>query len=449
MRFHRLKTIAVAAGASASPRPRRRPPRPAGRRRTPRRPSRPAPTPPPRTARACSSSPTAGCRSAPGSCGRSRRTRRGHGGGRQLGRRRVRPLRPVGEQLGAARRRLVDGPRERDPGQRRRGDRLADVAAAHRGGLATRAHGGRGPTAIDDDGTAIVARSRLRSARRPRRRRRSHRDAAVGPGADRHDRRHARRRLRQRPRRRVRQRFPRGGHVGRGAGRERRPWDRRGRARDGPGAFSPAVESTVDPTQPLVDLRTFVTGDGSLLLFWTNGAAAGATERALQPGGGGRRLRDAAHADRRPRRLGPARVRGERGGRAAVLFPVASGSATSLRAILRNSSGTWGSARQVGPSVARKIGLLSVGVDGRGRVVALWGDSSSSTAPPDPRRPVELVDQSAQHLQPGQPALGHRRCTNPTLALSSSGDGLGSWVCSTASSGSITAPRLARLTAPS
>jgi len=136
-------------------------------------------------------------------------------------------------------------------------------------------------------------------------------------------------------------------------------------------------------------------------------------------------------------------------GRAAVLFPVASGSGSSLRAILRNSSGTWGSARQVGPSGARKIGLPSVGVDGRGRVVALWSDSSSSTAPrilaarsSSSTNPLNTYNQVSQRS-------GDRRCTNPTLALSTTGDGLGSWVCSTASSGSITGPRLARLTAPS
>jgi hypothetical protein len=42
-----------------------------------------------------------------------------------------------------------------------------------------------------------------------------------------------------------------------------------------------------------------------------------------------------------------------------------------------------------------------------------------------------------------------RRCQSPALALASSGDGFGSWLCSTSSSGTISGPRLARLTAPS
>jgi len=217
----------------------------------------------------------------------------------------------------------------------------------------------------------------------------------------------------------------------------------------GPGTFSPAVESTVEPTAPLVDLRTFVTGDGTLLLFWTNGATGGPTNvRYSQSAAGGafaapRTLIGSPAGSGRPAYAANA------AGRAAVLFPVASGSGTSLRAILRNSSGTWGSARQVGPSGARTIGLPSVGVDGRGRVVALWGDASSSTAPrilaarsSSSTNPLNTYNQVSQRS-------GDRRCTNPALALSTTGDGLGSWVCSTASSGSITGPRLARLTAPS
>ena len=88
-------------------------------------------------------------------------------------------------------------------------------------------------------------------------------------------------------------------------------------------------------------------------------------------------------------------------------------------------------------------------MDGRGRVVALWGDSSSSTAPrilaarsSSSTNPLNTYNQVSQRS-------GDRRCTNPTLVLSSSGDGLGSWFCSTSSSGSTTGPRLARLTAPS
>jgi hypothetical protein len=38
------------------------------------------------------------------------------------------------------------------------------------------------------------------------------------------------------------------------------------------------------------------------------------------------------------------------------------------------------------------------------------------------------------------------RCNAPVLVLSTSGDGLGLWQCSTSSSGSNFSPRLARLT---
>jgi hypothetical protein len=41
-----------------------------------------------------------------------------------------------------------------------------------------------------------------------------------------------------------------------------------------------------------------------------------------------------------------------------------------------------------------------------------------------------------------------KRCNGPNLFLSTSGDGLGLWQCSTSSSGSSFSPRLARLTKP-
>ena len=181
----------------------------------------------------------------------------------------------------------------------------------------------------------------------------------------------------------------------------------------GPGAFSPAVESTVDPTQPLVDLRTFVTGDGSLLLFWTNGVSGGADERALQPVRGGRRLRDAAHADRRPGRLGPARVRGERGGSGGGPVPGRLGQrdvAPGDPAQLVGDVGLGAAGRAVGRAqdraAERRRGRPGPGRGLVGRLVVVDGA-------PDPRRPVELVDQPAQHLQPGQPALGRPALHQP------------------------------------
>jgi hypothetical protein len=221
----------------------------------------------------------------------------------------------------------------------------------------------------------------------------------------------------------------------------------------GPGTFAPAVETVVDPTQPLLDLQTFVTGDGSLLPFWLNGAV-GSTPVSV-------RYSQATPAGlfASPRTLISGNIRGGRpafaanvNGRAAVLFPLASGSGTSLRALLRTSSGTWGSARLLGPSGARTIEKAGVGVDAQGRVVALWDDAGASS--PTPTRilaarsssstnPLNTYNQVAQRS-------GDSRCDAPTLALSSSGDGFGSWLCSTSSSsGSSGSLRLARLTAPS
>jgi hypothetical protein len=219
----------------------------------------------------------------------------------------------------------------------------------------------------------------------------------------------------------------------------------------GPGTFSPAVETTVDPTQPLVDLRTFVTGDGGLLLVWLNGASGSATNvRYSQAAAGG--------AFAAPRTLisggagsGQPVFAANAAGRAAVVFPLASGRGTSLRVLLRTSSGTWGSARLLGPSGARRIRSVGLGVDGRGRVVALWDDAGASSSTPtrilaarssSSTNPLNTYNQVSQRS-------GDRRCDAPALALSSSGDGLGSWLCSAASSGSINGPRLARLTAPS
>ena len=220
----------------------------------------------------------------------------------------------------------------------------------------------------------------------------------------------------------------------------------------GTGTFSPAVETTVDPTQQLLDLETFVTGDGGLLLFWLNGTV-GTTPLSIRYS-----QANAAGAFAAPRTLISGNTGGGRpafaanaAGRAAVVFPLAAGSGTSLRLLLRTSAGTWGSARLLGPSGARKIAAIDVGVDGSGRVVALWDDAGASSATPtrilaarssSSSNPLNTYNQVTQRS-------GDQRCSTPGLALAASGDGLGSWACSTSSSGAIAGPRLARLTAPS
>lgn len=220
----------------------------------------------------------------------------------------------------------------------------------------------------------------------------------------------------------------------------------------GPGTFAPAVETTVDPTQQLLDLTTFVTGDGGLLLFWTNGSTTQGpiAIRYSQANGAG--------VFTAPRTLITGNTGGglptyaaNAAGRAALIFPLASGNGTSLRVMLRTSSGTWGQARLLGPSGARTIRRTSLGVDARGRVVALWDDAGASSSAPtrilaarssSSTNPLNTYNQVSQRSN-------DRRCQTPSLALASSGDGFGSWLCSTTSSGAINGPRLARLTAPS
>ena len=136
-------------------------------------------------------------------------------------------------------------------------------------------------------------------------------------------------------------------------------------------------------------------------------------------------------------------------GRAGVLFGLASGSGTTLRVLLRTAGGTWGSARTLG-TAGRKVSAANLEIDAKGRVVALWDDGSSSASSPtrilaarssSSTNPLGSANQVSQRS-------GDQRCDEPTLFLAASGDGLGSWLCSTSSKGSITQPRLARLTAP-
>ena len=220
---------------------------------------------------------------------------------------------------------------------------------------------------------------------------------------------------------------------------------------NGQGGFAPAVETQID-TVALQGLQTFVTSSGGLLALWyTPGFGSGTgpqTVRFSQAGATG------------PFSAPQTLVTGAAGGlpvfaanasgRAAVLFPLASGNGASLRVILRTSGGTWGSVRPIGPSGARRIGRTNVGVDATGRVVALWDDAPAGSNTPvrvlaarssSASNPLNTYNQVAQRK-------GDQRCNTPSLALASSGDGLGSWSCSTSSSGPVTSPRLARLTAP-
>ena len=174
-----------------------------------------------------------------------------------------------------------------------------------------------------------------------------------------------------------------------------------------PGVFGPPVETTVDPTQQLLDLETFVTGDGGLLLFWTTGRPERPEHDPLQPGHARRRLHRSADAHQRglPR---ASVLRGERRGPRRAALPCrlgerhdAAGDAPDARGHL----GPGAAARPVGraddPGGRRRRRRQRTGrgaLGRRGRVVG-HGD-------PDPRRAVELVEQPAEHLQPGQPALG-------------------------------------------
>jgi hypothetical protein len=122
------------------------------------------------------------------------------------------------------------------------------------------------------------------------------------------------------------------------------------------------------------------------------------------------------------------------------MFPAASGGATALRVTLRSAAGNWGSTRTLG-TPGRSVTQADVGVDAKGRVVALWDDGSSSPTRILAARTTSSTSPLGSYNQVSQRS-GDTRCNAPALFLSTSGDGLGSWQCSGK-------PRLARLTAPS
>jgi hypothetical protein len=218
---------------------------------------------------------------------------------------------------------------------------------------------------------------------------------------------------------------------------------------DGAGAFAPAFEQQLGT--PNGSYKTFVTGDGGLLAFWVEGTGPSGplhvkTSQAAPGGGfvgvqaltGGKSVR------------GQASFAANASGRAALLFPLASGGGTTLKVQLRTASGTWGTPRTVGPS-GRYVTNTNIGVDAKGRVVALWDDgsaSSKSTTRVLAARSSSSTDPLGSYNQVSQRS-SDKRCNAPALFLSTSGDGLGLWQCTSSSSQGNSSPRLARLTKPS
>jgi hypothetical protein len=213
---------------------------------------------------------------------------------------------------------------------------------------------------------------------------------------------------------------------------------------DGTGAFAPALEQALD-TAPLSGLRTFVQASGDVLALWAGGTASkSAVKSAVAPAGSpfGPVRTVISGKPGRP----PAAFAANASGRAAVIFPTASGSGTTLRVVLRSTAGNWGSSRTLG-ATGRFVSAVNAGVSSDGRVVALWDDGSTSATrilaarSSSPTSSLSAYDQVPQRS-------GETRCNLPSLFLSSRGDGRGLWQCATSSSGAINQPRLARLTAP-
>jgi hypothetical protein len=220
---------------------------------------------------------------------------------------------------------------------------------------------------------------------------------------------------------------------------------------DGTGAFAPAFEEQLG-TAAITTLQTFVTGNGGLLAFWVEGTLPSGPlhVKTTQAAPGGTFVGEQALTGGKPGR-GPVRFAANASGRAALLFPLASGGGgTTLKVQLRTSSGTWGTPRTLGSS-GRYTNGGDIGVDAKGRVVALWDDGSTSSKAATrvlAARSSSSTDPLGSYNQVSQRS-SDKRCKIPTLFLSTSGDGLGLWQCSSSSSGTSFAPRLARLTKPS
>ena len=211
---------------------------------------------------------------------------------------------------------------------------------------------------------------------------------------------------------------------------------------DGTGAFAAAFEQQLG-SAPIGTLQTFVMGNGGMLAFWVEGTPNGPLHvKTSQAAPGGFFVGEQALTGGKPGR-GPVLFAANAAGRAALLFPLAAAGGTTLKVQLRTSSGTWGTPRTLGPS-GRYVGYDNIGVDAKGRVVALWDDGSSSSTGATrvlAARSSSSTDPLASYNQVSQRS-GDHDCKQPALFLSTSGDGLGAWQCA----GS---PRLARLTKPS
>ena len=215
---------------------------------------------------------------------------------------------------------------------------------------------------------------------------------------------------------------------------------------DGTGAFAPAVEQQV-AAAPVSAQQTFVTKSGQLLAFWTEGSSSQAVKTAAAAPGAalaGTRTLISGKIGR-----GAPHFAANASGRAAVIFPAAAGKGTTLRVLLRSSSGSWGSAHTLGGS-GRYVTQAEIGVDGKGRVVALWDDGNvgggQATRVLAARTTSSTATLSSYSAVPQR--SGDVRCDRPALIVSSSGDGLGAWQCTSSSKGDPDQPRLARLTAP-
>ena len=82
--------------------------------------------------------------------------------------------------------------------------------------------------------------------------------------------------------------------------------------------------------------------------------------------------------------------------------------------------------------------------------MALWDDGSTSSKAATrilAARSSSSTEPLGSYNQVSQRS-SDKRCKLPDLFLSTSGDGLGLWQCSTSSSGSSFSPRMARLTKP-
>jgi hypothetical protein len=193
-----------------------------------------------------------------------------------------------------------------------------------------------------------------------------------------------------------------------------------------------------------------VQAGGGLTVVWSEGVLPGAlTVRTADLAVGGTALSPPRLLTTLPSGIAPS-VAGSLNGRLAVFFLQGTGGKAggTPGLILRSSAGTWGRQRDMGPASRRAARGLNAGVDASGRVVILWDDGTAGGSPTRilAARSSSSSDPPGSYHQLPQRS-GDRSCSAPVLTLSTSGDGLGSWQCRTATASNQ--PRLARLTAAS